>query len=142
MARQEKPAPAGADIQTIWRMVEGFAWATVTAQALSTAVSLFLTSQRTVWVAALAVGGGLLVLRAIILVGVRERGIWALWCGIVMGALTMLAAPILVVSHVTGDFGVIEVTPAGAITGWLMVLVNTVFVIGAGWVLVSERRAK
>ena len=141
MAREEKPAPAGADIQTIWRVLEGFAWATVAAQVLSTALSLF-TSGRTFLVPALAVGGGLVVLRAIILVGVRERGMWALWCGMAMGALTVLTMPILLRAHVSGDFGVIEVTPAAAIMGWVTVLVNVLFLIGACWVLISERRAK
>jgi hypothetical protein len=134
--RAEEP---GADGPDRWPLLTLAAWGTVAAQVLSTLVSL-VTSNRAYWLAALAVGGGLTVLRAIILVGVRERGVWALWCGFAMSVISLATIPILLRTHVSGDFGVIEVTPVAAVMGWLTVLVNALFLVGAVMVLMGQRR--
>lgn len=120
-----------------WRWAEAAAWAALGVQALSTLVSAF-TSNPGFKVAAIATGGGFLVLRGIILAGVRERARWSLWCGSALALLFVAATPVLLVAQVTTSVGVIEVTPGAAFVGWCIILVNVAFFIACVKLLMSR----
>jgi hypothetical protein len=138
LARKEEPAQPGEKGQPVWRTVEGLAWAAVAAQVLTTLISVA-TSARNYWLAATAVGVGFTVLRALILVGIRERANWALWCGIGMAAVSLATIPVLVHAHVSGSFGVIEVTPMAAVMGWITVAINAALLVAACVALMGAR---
>ncbi len=107
--------------------------------ATAAAIVTFATSDATVRGATVLVPAGLMLLRGLVVYGIRMRGRWALWTGALL-ALLSLPAPLLAGVSVEAPAVKLELTGASLVLAWLNAGMGAFFLVALLLLALARRK--